>query len=268
MAVVKPSTNGVSSIKSLLLNPALTSHYQVTIGPPFSGGSEFSGFIGDVGGEYGVNKERLNLSCCEAQLPGSQLATTEILNDFPGVTERHVYRRQFDDRIDLNFYCDAEQYLPIRFFEAWMNYITNTDKGDIMKENYSYRMKFPNTYKGPLEVTKFEKNIQSSEEQKIVKPLTYKFVNCFPLAISSMPVTYDASDLLKCNVSFAYSRYYIAESASVASFANPSAQAKYNNVANGYSVGGVPNQPAMNSGNQDATLGMNDQLRSIQSGFA
>ncbi len=265
MAVVKPSTNGVSSIKSLVLNPALTSHYQVTIGPPFSGGSEFSGFIGDVGGEYGVNKERLNLSCCEAQLPGSQLATSEILNDFPGVTERHVYRRQFDDRIDLNFYCDAEQYLPIRFFEAWMNYITNTDKGDIMKENYSYRMKFPSKYKGPLEVTKFEKNIQS---RKKVKPLTYKFVNCFPLAISSMPVTYDSSDLLKCNVSFAYSRYYIAESASVASFTNPSAQAKYNNVANGYSVGGVPNQPAMNSGNQDATLGMNDQLRSIQSGRA
>ena len=83
-----------------------------------------------------------------------------------------------------------------------------------------------------------------------------------------MPVTYDSSDLLKCNVSFAYSRYYIAEATSVASFTNPSAQAKYNNVANGYSVGGVPNQPAMNSGNQDATLGMNDQLRSIQSGFA
>ena len=28
--------------------------------------------------------------------------------------------------IGLSFYCDADQYLPIRFFEAWMNYITNT----------------------------------------------------------------------------------------------------------------------------------------------
>ena len=36
MASVAPSTKGVSSIKSLILNPALTSHYQVTIAPPFN----------------------------------------------------------------------------------------------------------------------------------------------------------------------------------------------------------------------------------------
>ena len=263
MASVAPSTKGVSSIKSLILNPALTSHYQVTVAPPFNDDG-FSSFLGDVGASYYPNQEKLNLSCCEAQLPGSQLATTEILNDFPGVTERHVYRRQFDDRIDLNFYCDAEQYLPVRFFEAWMNYITNTGDG-IEKENYSYRMKFPSKYKGPLEVTKFEKNIQSRNK---VKPLTYKFVNAFPLAISSMPVTYDSSDLLKCNVSFAYSRYYIDKGTNVSEFANPSAQANYNNVANGFAIGGIPRIPSMRSGNQDPTLGMNDLLRSIQDGRA
>ena len=263
MASVAPSTKGISSIKSLILNPALTSHYQVTVSPPFNDDG-FSGFLSDVGASYYPNQEKSNLSCCEAQLPGSQLATTEILNDFPGVTERHVYRRQFDDRIDLNFYCDAEQYLPIRFFEAWMNYITNT--GDnIEKENYSYRMKFPSKYKGPLEVTKFEKNIQS---RKKVKPLTYKFVNAFPLAISSMPVTYDSSDLLKCNVSFAYSRYYIDKGTNISEFSNPSAQANYNNVANGFAIGGIPRIPSMKSGNQDPTLGMNDLLRSIQDGRA
>ena len=274
MASVAPSTKGISSIKSLLLNPALTSHFQVTIGTPFNDDG-FSGFLSDVGASYYPNQGKLNLMCSEAQLPGSQLATSEILNDFPGVTERHVYRRQFDDRIDLNFYCDAEQYLPIRFFEAWMNYITNTGRtnsknskflsSEIDTENYSYRMKFPSKYKGPLEVTKFEKNIQSKNK---VKPLTYKFVNAFPLAISSMPVTYDSSDLLKCNVSFAYSRYYIDEGTSVASFVNPSAQANYNNVSNGFSVGGIPKIPAMRSGNQDPTLGMNDQIRSIQDGRA
>ena len=247
-----------------LLNPALTSHYHINIGVPFNDVG-FSEFLSGTGASYYPNQGKLNLMCSEAQLPGSQLATTELLNDFPGVSERHVYRRQFDDRIDLNFYCDAEQYLPIRFFEAWMNYITNTDNGDIMKENYSYRMKFPNTYKGPLEVTKFEKNMQSKNK---VKPLTYKFVNCFPLAISSMPVTYDASDLLKCNVSFAYSRYYIDESTRVSEFVNPSAQANFNNVSNGFPIGGIPRLPAMRSGNQDPTLGMNDLLRSIQSGFA
>ena len=244
-----------------LLNPALTSHYHVNIGVPFNDVG-FAEFLSGTGASYYPNQGKLNLLCSEAQLPGSQLATTELLNDFPGVSERHVYRRQFDDRIDLNFYCDAEQYLPIRFFEAWMNYITNTDNGDIMKENYSYRMKFPNTYKGPLEVTKFEKNMQSKNK---VKPLTYKFVNCFPLAISSMPVTYDASDLLKCNVSFAYTRYYIDESTRVSEFVNPSAQANFNNVSNGFPIGGIPRLPSMKSGNQDPTLGANDVLRSVWS---
>ena len=223
----------------------------------------------DTGCIYGKEQQdQLNLQCCEAQLPGSQLATSEIINDFPGVTERHVYRRQFDDRIDLNFYCDAEQYMPIRFFEGWMKYITNEKSDESLRDNYSYRMKFPNTYKGPLEVTKFEKNIQSGEEQKVVKPLTYKFVNCFPLAISSMPITYDASDLLKCNVSFAYSRYYIDETTRVSEFVNPSAQANFNNVSNGFPIGGIPRLPSMKSGNQDPTLGVNDLLRSIQSGFS
>ena len=39
--------------------------------------------------------------------------------------------------------------------------------------------------------------------------LTYKFVNAYPIAISSMPVAYDSSSVLKCTVSFTYIRYYI-----------------------------------------------------------
>ena len=56
-------------------------------------------------------QDQLNLLCAEASLPGSQLATTELTGDFTGVTERHAYRRMYDDRIDLTFYCDADQYL-------------------------------------------------------------------------------------------------------------------------------------------------------------
>ena len=268
MASVKP--RGIQDITSTLLNPALTSQYHVNIGKPFNDDG-FDSFFSSIGGSWDtrIHQDRLNLQCCEAQLPGSQLATTELLNDFHGVTERHVYRRQFDDRIDLNFYCDAEQYLPVRFFEAWMNYITNTGDG-IEKENYSYRMKFPSKYKGPLEVTKFEKSTGAKHKNKVsaksVRPLTYKFVNAFPLAISSMPVTYDASDLLKCNVSFAYSRYYIDEGSGVAEFTNPQAQANANEAALGTTAGGVDRGAAMKSGN----WGGNDLLRSVWStgGFA
>ena len=39
--------------------------------------------------------------------------------------------------------------------------------------------------------------------------LEYEFVRSFPIAISSMPVSYDASNLLSCNVSFSYIRYVV-----------------------------------------------------------
>ena len=85
-----PFTKTVADIKKNLLRPALTSHYEVHIGLP-------SGFdkvmTNAFGYSAGVHQGQLNLLCAEASLPGSQLATTEINNNFTGVTERHAYRR-------------------------------------------------------------------------------------------------------------------------------------------------------------------------------
>ena len=159
--------------------------------------------------------------CSETSLPGSNLATFEINNDRTGVTEKHVHRRIFDDRIDLTFYVDAGLYQPIRFFEQWIDYITGaatsserTDfvsaqdkRNDLINPNYSYRMRYPQEPGSGyiadqgLIVRKFEKDHQNI--------LEYEFVNSFPLAINSMPVSYDTSSLLKCTVSMSYIRYYV-----------------------------------------------------------
>ena len=111
-----PKKRSISDIKSNLLSPALSSHFEVEIGLP---NAEFVQRI------IGANQDKLNLMCSEATLPGSQLATLDIKNDFTGVSEKHAYRRMFDDRIDLTFYVDAQNYLPIRFFEAWIRFITD-----------------------------------------------------------------------------------------------------------------------------------------------
>ena len=245
MPAVTPRPRSISEVKAKLLNPALTSHFQVVIGRPSREDGSFNRYLSESGAYH--DADRLNLMCCETALPGSQLATTEQLNDFSGVSERHVNRRQFDDRIDLNFYCDANQYLPIRFFEAWMKYITNEDAGGSKRENFSYRMKFPNSYKGTLEITKFERNMEFGGVGR-TKQLTYGFVNVFPLAISSMPVSYDASDLLKCNVSFAYSRYYMepSQSSSIQEFFNPLRQSVFN--AEAFNPGGIPDIVAKAAG--------------------
>ena len=208
MAIIPPQRKSISMVKAQLLNPATTSHFQVSIS--FLS-NEFNRYKRELG--LSLDQGRLNILCSETSLPGSRFLTSELTNNIPGVRERHVYRRSYDDQINLTFYCDADQYLPIRFFEAWMNYIANTTNandpntnGSAQNENYTYRVKLPKKYNGNLEITKFEKNLDSRRQ---VRPLTYKFVNCFPLAINSMPVSYDASNLLKCTVGMAYSRYFV-----------------------------------------------------------
>ena len=190
----------VSDVKANLLRPATTSHFEVEIP-----------LIDALARKWDTSKQgKINLMCCEASLPGSNLATFDVNNDRTGVTEKRVHRRIFDDRIDLSFYVDAGLYQPIKFFEQWMSYITNgrlisdpDQETQLMQPSYDYRMRYPDDYiqEQGLTVTKFEKDH--------LNPLTYEFVNSFPLSISSMPVSYDGSSLLKCTVSMSYIRYVI-----------------------------------------------------------
>ena len=187
-----PTKRSVSDIKSNLLAPALTSHFEVSLSVPTGFSTRYNT----------IRQGKIQLMCSEASLPGSSLATHQIDNDFHGVTERHAYRRIYDDRIDLTFYVDAKNYLPIKFFEDWISYITREDKRDAESNAYTYRVRYPDTYSvSGLEVTKFEKDYAQA--------LTYKFIKSYPLLITSMPVSYDGSDLLKCSVAMTYIRYIV-----------------------------------------------------------
>ena len=212
-----PKPKGVSDVVSNLLQPSLTSHFDVLIGLPQSSlGTRLRSFLGP-------KQDKLHLMCSDAVLPGSSLATTEMNNDFTGVTERHAYRRIYDETIDLSFYVDAENYLPIRFFEEWISGIVNEDQEEALAKNYFYRVKFPDDYIADqgLKVIKFEKDIQTKRNiaghfislpNKKAATLEYQFVRSFPRSITSMPVTYDASSLLKCSVQMTYTRYVVARS--------------------------------------------------------
>ena len=214
-----PFTKTVADIKKNLLRPALTSHYEVHIGLP-------SGFdkvmTNAFGYSAGVHQGQLNLLCAEASLPGSQLATTEINNNFTGVTERHAYRRIFDERLDLTFYVDAENYLPIKVFETWIAYITGEQYGSDTitpkSEDYFYRIRYPDSSTGydgytatGLSVTKFEKDeqIRTKKTKTTGHRLRYEFIKSYPISITSMPVSYNGSDLLRCSVGMTYIRYTV-----------------------------------------------------------
>ena len=191
----------IATIKSTLLKPSLTSFFEVKIGIP----SGLSSWLG-------IRERDLNLLCSEVDLPGSSLATTEITNDFHGVTERRAYRRIFEEETNFTFYVDSSDYTPIKFFERWIEYITNgvgeqAAPEDLKQNNYFYRMRYPDGPRGytsqqGLEVRKFERDLKYTG-------LTYNFVKSYPVSITSMPVSYDGSDILKCNVSMTYIRYVI-----------------------------------------------------------
>jgi hypothetical protein len=205
-----PSTKsiGVNVIKQKLLRPALTSHFRCSFTPP----PKVLTFMGQRRIPITTeDQEIIELSCSEASLPGSSIATHELNNDFTGVTERHAYRRLYDDRADFSFYVNRK-YTSILFFENWISYIVGeNDIKEQEKQTYSYRMNYPKNYITPsLFITKFEKDINSSAKiEQNNETLRYQFVNAFPISITSMPVSYDASQLLKCTVSFTYSRYVV-----------------------------------------------------------
>lgn len=219
MGATPPTNYKMSDVVNKLLRPSLTSYYHVDVALPSNGDlKKFLEFRLPVDSAL---FERISLSCSEASLPGSSIATHEVNNDYPGVSEKMAYRRLYDDRIDFTFYVDHD-YSIIEFFEGWMNYVVGEgvktevklpkkgttsvgfSRDDYKNRNAFYRMTYPEYYKtDQLFITKFERDVDIS----VGKTLVYQFINAFPISITSMPVSYDSSQLLKCTVSFSYSRF-------------------------------------------------------------
>jgi hypothetical protein len=216
---IKPDPRPVSitTLKSKFLRPATTSNFECWIAPPQKVIDWFKAKSA-AKFDFEWNNETLeliNLNCIEATLPGSTFATTEINDDYTGVTERLPYRRQYDDRSDFTFIVDnsvdsgasngnnLNNYRVIKFFELWKQYIAGEAISEgLYDPNYFYRMNYPDDYMAKqIIIDKFEKDYKSA--------LRYSFLNAYPLAINSMPVSYESTQVLQCTVSFSYIRYAV-----------------------------------------------------------
>ena len=91
-----------------------------------------------------------------------------------------------------------------------------------------------------LKITKFERTASYKSDSYSGNILEYQFVNVFPIAINSMPVSYDSSSLLKCTVSLTYLRYVmlpssgknpVHEDQNNSTSLSPSQQAKQNQLS-------------------------------------
>jgi len=213
MANVTPRPYRTSELKSRITNLAQTSVYQIKIQPP----PGVFQFLKEFGREFDYIREGENLEilCESAMLPGSAAATHDVTNDYAGVSEKMVYRRMYDGNMDLTFLVDHD-YNVIEFFDGWIDYTTGVGRNgsrNMYKSRYAnYRMSYPNDYRSEMYLTKFEKDVSSPNSRTIANnaeplQLQYTLVGAYPESITSMPVSYGASDLLRCTVTINYMRY-------------------------------------------------------------
>ena len=191
------------AIANRLMGPlAQTNHFLVTLSSltpevetyiqNYSDASDFRRFLAERGG----------ILCSDASLPTTSYATAEVKDNFMGIPQQYAHTRVYTD-IDFTFYVD-ENYTLLKIFEGWMEYISSGSNRLMEQQTKSYyrRMRYPDSYKcNTLYINKFEKNFK--------RTMRYQFINAFPKAMSSVPVSYGSAEILKVTVSFNYDRYIV-----------------------------------------------------------
>ena len=201
-----PIPRKISDFKPLITNLAQTSHYQVIFGGL---NSDLSSYLDERGVDTRFITNSAGLLCSSASIPGSTLATADINGNFMGVQEKMAHTRIFT-QMQLEFYVDSD-YRMIKFLEHWMEFISSgSDSSSSVSADdnaYYYRMQYPDDYKSnQTKIIKFDRDYN--------REIEYNFVGLFPIEMSSVPISYEASDVLKVSVAFNYERYVCGKTAS------------------------------------------------------
>ena len=209
MGNIRPRPYKTSDLKSKITHLAQTSVYQVKIQLP----SGLLSFLreGGRGLDYNRSGEDIELLCESAVLPGSSFATHDVTNDYAGVSEKMNYRRMYDGTLDLSFMVDRD-YNVIEMLDGWLDFMSGvglTGSRTSYKSNFvNYRMTYPTEYRTEIYLAKFEKDVGGPVVPgESPKQLLYTFVGAYPSSVTSTPVSYGASDILRVNASFSYIRY-------------------------------------------------------------
>ncbi len=148
--------------------------------------------------DYRFVTETAGIMCSNAVLPGSTLAKINIKGVYTGVAEGMAHARVFTPMV-LEFYVDNE-YKVLKFLEHWMEYIANGSEYSQSRKDYYFRMEYPDDYKTyQTKILKFNRDYNDQIE--------YNFYGLYPESLSSVPVKYDRSEILKVSCTFHYDRY-------------------------------------------------------------
>tara|TARA_B100001093_G_scaffold312037_1_gene297795 strand:+ start:5248 stop:6033 length:786 start_codon:yes stop_codon:yes gene_type:complete len=231
-----PRVKKTEQIRSLFQKVATTNHYEVF----FSGFGALQRLRGYINTRcprvtnFFISRD-LGLLCNSAELPATTMATAQVEGQRMGIVEKMAHSRVYTD-VSFTFYVD-NQYRTLEFFELWHEFIASgsNDKVDRTNIAYYHRMQYPDEYKvDTIKIQKFDKDHFRSVE--------YNFLNCFPVSVSSMPVAYDGNQVLECQVTFAYDRYYFGK---MGSLDRRAYAANYANVSSGTAIGSIPDRSGL-----------------------
>ena len=201
---VYPRVKKTEQIRSLFQKVATTNHYEVFFSG-FGSMRKLRGYITSrsprVSNSF-ISRD-LGLLCNSAELPATTMATSQIEGNRMGIVEKFTHSRVYTDS-SFTFYVDSD-YRVLEFFELWQEFIASgsdeSDGADKSHLAYYHRMQYPQEYKvDTIKIQKFNKDHFRSVQ--------YTFLNAFPVAVSSMPVSYDGNSVLECQVTFSYDRYF------------------------------------------------------------
>ena len=197
-----PKKYAIDDIKSRFQTVAIDNKYQAYFKP----NEDIYNAASQIGLDARFVDEDLGLYVSDAVLPGSSFADIEVAGDRQGVTERMPFSRIYDD-VTFTFMVDRE-YKVMRFFESWTALVnplygtrSATSSNQVMTLNY------PKNYKCDMAITKFNKDYSVDKEGGVV--LMYHFNEAWPYSVASTPVNYDGGSVLKLNVTFRYTRYFV-----------------------------------------------------------
>ncbi len=204
-----PIPKKISQILPTFQNVAQTSNYLVKFGlPPHTNNDGYSlgHHLRRKGVDFRFVGDQIGMLCSNASLPGSALASVDVVGNYQGVVERFAHTRNFT-QISLEFYVD-NKYKSLKFLEHWMEYISGANPNSAATSSYHFKMRYPELYKSnETKIIKFEKNYSQYIE--------YKFIGLFPLSLNSTRVSYQRSQVLKATCNFSYDRYICGESSSI-----------------------------------------------------
>ena len=194
-----PKKYAIDDIKNRFQTVAIDNKYQAYFKP----NEDIYAAASQIGLDGRFVDEDLGLYVSDAVLPGSSFADIEVAGDRQGVTERMPFSRLYDD-VTFTFMVDRN-YKVMRFFESWMG-LVNPLYGTTTAStsNQVMTLSYPKKYKCDMAIAKFNKDYNRGG---VV--LLYQFNEAWPFSVASTPVNYQGGSVLKLNVTFRYTRYFV-----------------------------------------------------------